>query len=1025
MLALLIRRSLRHPLLVVILAALLLMYGAATLLRAKYDVFPEFVPAQATLQTEAPGLLAEDVERLVTQPLENAINGGANIAEVRSDSIQGLSVITVIFDEGTDIFRDRQLLAERVTEAATSLPTGIGTPTLGPMTSSTMDLLKVGFTSDTLSPVELRTLIEWTVRPRLLSVAGVARAIVYGGGRREIQIALKPERLAVLHLGVNQVLTAAQDAIGIRGSGFVDTPTQRLLIRAVADNHTPDSIAASVVTQREGGNITLGEVADVSYAAEPAFGDAHVQGRPEVLLSMGSQYLSNTLDVTERVEAALRDLQPMLQARGVTVYPALHRPATFIEVALKSMRTALLYGALLVVLVLIVFLRSWRTALISFITIPLSLLFAVLVMQRLGWTINTMTLSGLAVALGVVVDDAIIDVENILRRLRQAQQLKPVTTMEAIIFNASIEVRRPIVLATLIVGLVFVPILMLPGLQGSFFAPMAAAFLLATAGSLLIALTVTPALCLLLLRVHAHEYEPRWLRRLKLAQHSVLQRTHRAGPVLVATSLLLGAVALLYANTFGRELMPMFREGHLVVQLFGPTGTSLAETLRVGDHIARQALQIPGVATVSQQAGRAEAGEDTWEPSRSEFHIELKPGLAASQEIKIQQALHALLADFPGFSSEVLTFLGDRISESISGETAAVSVNVFGPDLDQLDMAAQQVRTVLQSLPDAGEVQLDTAAELPTLQVRAIPAQLSALGLRNVEVLDAVQMAYAGNTIGQVYEGNQALTVRMNLGSQAPRDPEDMGRLLLHDATGRDVSLAAVADIDLVSSRGIISHQGGQRRQVVNLNPATSDVVGFVTRAKQLLTGKLQLPPGVYYEFGGVAEEAGAASRQLLFNSGLAALCIVLLLLATFRSARAVLLILINVPFALVGGVLAVGLTTASLSIGTLVGFVTLFGISARNAIMLIAHYDHLLVEEGRRWSPQLALRGARERTTPILMTALVTALGLLPLALGSGEAGREIEGPMAVVILGGLISSTMLNLWVLPIIAARYLRAR
>jgi CzcA family heavy metal efflux pump len=1030
MLAALIRSSLRYPMLVVILAALLLAYGALTVLHAKYDVFPEFVPAQASIQTEAPGLLAEDVERLITQPLENVINGGANIASVRSDSIQGLSVITVSFTEGSDIFRDRQLLAERITEASRALPANTGVPTLAAMTSSTMDLLKVGFASDKLTPIELRSLVEWTVRPRLLAVPGVARAIIYGGGRREIEIAVNPLKLAALHLSISEVTAAASAAIGVRASGFIDTPTQRVLIRAQADAQTPQAIAATVITQRQGANVTLGDVAEVSYAAEPAFGDAHVQGRSGVLLSMGSQYLANTWDVTQRLEAALAELTPVLQAQGVTVYPALHRPATFIEVALKAMRNALLLGALLVVAILVLFLRSWRTALISFVTIPLSLLFAVLVMDHIGWTINTMTLSGLAVALGVVVDDAIIDVENILRRLRQVANMaanmvvntESLTALDAIILNASIEVRRPIVLATLIVGMVFLPIIMLPGLQGSFFVPMAAAFLLATFGSLLVALTVTPALCLLLLRVRADEHEPRWLRRMKLLQHRVFKRSRRLAQPLLMASLLLGMLAVLYASTFGRELMPTFREGHLVVHLFGPSGASLQEMTRIGDRITTQALQIPGIATVAQQVGRAEAGEDTWEPNRSEFHIELQSGLNAKQEIAIQHAMHELLDGFPGFQSEVLTFLGDRISESISGESAAVSVNVFGSDLEQLDATAEQVADIIKRVPGAADVQLDTTAQLPTMQVRPDAARLAAFGLRPTDVFDAVQVAYAGNTVGQVYAGNQAMAVRVSLKSTTLRDPEAIGQLLIRTPTGRDVPLSMLADIDLVISRGSISHENGQRRQVVNLNPQGSDVVGFVARAKQALAAQLKLPANTYYDFGGVAAEAQAASTQLVLNSSLAAIAIMVLLLVTFRSWRSVLLILINVPFALVGGVLAVALTGASLSIGTLVGFVTLFGISARNAIMLMAHYAHLIEHDGRRWSLQLALRGARERTTPILMTALVTALGLLPLALGSGEAGREIEGPMAIVILGGLISSTLLNLWVLPIIAARWL---
>lgn len=1023
MLAALIRCSLRFPVAVTVAAALLLGWGALQLIDGKYDVFPEFVPAQASLQTEAPGLLAEDVERLVTQPLENAINGGANIASVRSDSSQGLSLIEVSFDEGTDIFRDRQLLAERIAEVAPTLPAGVGTPVLGPMTSSTMDLLKVGFTSDRLTPIELRDLVEWTVRPRLLSVPGVARAIVFGGARREIQVAIDPERLRAYHLGINQVGTAVAAAIGVRASGFVDTPTQRVLMRASVANNTPAAIAATVLTQQAGANVLLSDVATVSYAGEPPFGDAHVQGQPDVLLSMGSQYLSNTLDVTHRLEMALAELKPMLDARGVNVYPALHRPATFIEVALSGMRNALLYGAALVVVVLVLFLRNWRTALISFLTIPLSLLFAVVVMQQMGWTINTMTLSGLAVALGVVVDDAIIDVENILRRLRQAMNRGSVSAIDAIILSASVEVRRPIVLATAIVGMVFLPILLLPGLQGSFFAPLAAAFLLATFGSLLVALTVTPALCLLLLRVHAAEHEPRWLRRLKLLQHRVLYGARRLGAPLLAASLLIGLLALGYAATFGRELMPMFREGHLVVQLFGPTGTSLSEMARVGDRIAQLALQIPGVATVSQQIGRAEASEDPWEPSRSEFHIELKPGLVAQQEIAIQDAMHELLDGFPGFQSEVLTFLGDRISESISGESAAVSVNVIGPDLEQIDAAAQQVAAVLKTVPDAGDVQLDASSQLPTMQVRLLPERLAAYGLRATDVLDAVQLAYAGNAVGQVYAGNQPLGVRITLNDANRRDPETVGRLLVHTPAGADVPLSLLAETDLVDSRGVISHEGGLRRQVVNINPGGDDVVGFVGNAQRAVQEQVKLPPGVYTEFGGVAAEAQAATRQLLINSGLAALAIVALLWVTFGRARSVALILVNVPFALLGGVLAVALTGGSLSIGTLVGFVTLFGISARNAIMLVSHYDHLLLGEGRRWSLALALRGARERLTPILMTALVTALGLLPLALGSGEAGREVEGPMAVVILGGLISSTLLNLWILPVIAARYLR--
>jgi CzcA family heavy metal efflux pump len=1023
MLTAIVRFALRFPVLIVTVAVIALIYGTSALFTAKYDVFPEFVPAQAELQAEAPGLAPEDVERLVTQPLENAINGGANIAAVRSESIQGLSVINVVFEEGTDIFRDRQLLAERVAEAAPLLPTGVKTPVLGPMTSSTMDLLKVGFTSQKLDPMQLRTLVDWTVRPRLLAVPGVARGIVFGGGRREIQIQVQPEKLRAYDISFADIATATAAATGIRGAGFIDTPGQRVLLADAGVASTPETLAQTVVSQKEGANVRLSDIATVAYAPEPRFGDARVQGEPDVFLSLASQYGANTLEVTRAVEAALAELAPVFRAQGVTVYPALHRPANFIEVALKNMRGSLLLGALLVAIVLIAFLRNWRTALISFVTIPLSLLVAVVIIGALGWTINTMTLGGLAVAVGVVVDDAIIDVENILRRLRRAAAERSVTALDAIVLNASIEVRRPIVLATFVVGLVFFPVLLLPGLQGSFFAPLAAAFLLATFASLLVALTLTPALALLLLRANLeHAAEPTWVRRLKLAHHSLLECVLPQATTWLWVSLAAGVVALALTTRFGAELMPEFREGHFVAQITGPGGLSLDEMGRVGERIARSMLAIKGVATVSQQIGRAESGEDTWGPNRCEFHIELAPDLPASEQARIENSLRDVLAQFPGLESEVVTFLGDRISESISGETASVSINVFGPDLDAIDQIGQQVADLVRKLPGAADVQFNAEADLPTMMIRPDAPRIAAFGLRPTEVFDAVELAYNGQTVAQVYDGNQSLAVRVLLDASARQAPEDIGQLLVKAPSGRSVPLSALADIQLDSGRSSIQHEAGQRRVVVTLNP-TGDVVGFVNNAQKTVAQGIKLPPGVFLQWGGAAEGARAAARDLALHSAIATVVIVMLLLIAFPDRRSVGLILVNVPFSLVGGVIAVALSGASLSIGSLVGFVTLFGISARNAIMLLSHYEHLVHAEGAHWNAFTALRGARERLTPILMTAVVTALGLLPLAWGAGEPGREVEGPMAIVILGGLISSTLLNLLLMPALAHRYLR--
>ncbi|MEJ0036003.1 MAG: efflux RND transporter permease subunit [Gammaproteobacteria bacterium] len=1025
MLAALVRASLRAPLLVVLAAVLVLIYGTTTLLRAKYDVFPEFVPAQAGVQVEAPGLAPEDVERLVTQPLENAINGGANLESIRSESIQGLSSINVTFTEGTDVFRDRQLLAERIAEAALSLPPGVKTPILGPMTSSTMDLLKLGFTSQSMSPMELRAFVDWTVRPRLLAVQGVARAIVYGGGRREIQIQVDPLKLATLGVALAEVVTAAQSATGVRGAGFVETATERVLLTSVAAARSPREIAEVVVTQRDGANVRLGDIANVIYAPEPPFGDSRIQGEPDVLVSTGSQYGANTLEVTRRVEAALAELAPMFEARGVKVYAGIHRPANFIEVALRHVRNALLIGALLVVALLVLFLRNWRTAVISFVTIPLSLLIAVVALNQLGYTLNTMTLGGLAVAIGVVVDDAIIDVENIARRVRLATEAERRSAFDALVLNASVEVRRPIVLATLVVGLVFFPILLLPGIQGSFFAPLAAAFLLATFASLIIALTLTPALALLLMRHGAHVVEPRWLRRLKVGQRRVVRRAIPHARTLLIGSVALGLIALAVVSRFGVELMPQFREGHFVAQLSAPAGVSLPEMTRLGERISRKILRIEGIDTVSLQVGRAEAGEDTWSPNRAELHIELKPDRPGAEQSRIEEALRDALKGFPGVQSEVVTFLGDRISESVSGETAAVQVNVFGPDLATLDRVAGEVAAQLRTVPGAADVQYQASADVPTLSVTPRADRLATFGLRPTDVLDSVTTAYAGTSVAQIYEGNQSTAIRVLLEDAARSDPQSVRDLLIRTPSGRLVPLAALADVSLESGRDSILHDHGQRRQVVTLNPTNRDIVGFVKQAKATIAEKVKLPADVYLEYGGSAEAASAATRDLMTHGAAAFVVIIALLMLEFGSWRTTALVLVNVPFALVGAVIAVAITGASLSIGTLVGFVTLFGISARNSIMLMSHYEHIVQVEGHRWNRVTALRGVKERVTPILMTAIVTALGVLPLAVGNGEAGQEVEGPMAIVILGGLVSSTLLNLFVMPAVAARYYVSR
>ncbi len=1011
---------------VIALAVGFICYGLFVTAHAKLDVFPEFVQPQATVQTEAPGLAPEQVEALITRPVENALNGAGGLDSIRSESIQGLSVVTAVFKEGTDIHLARQMLTERLAQLGGVLPAGVAAPKMEPLTSSTMDLLKFGLTSETLSPMALRTFADWTVRPRLLSVPGVAAVKVFGGEVRQLQIQIRPDRLLALGISVQDVASAAGAATGVRGAGFIETAAQRLVLQTEGQSLTTAQLGGIVVTQRDGRSIRLQDVANIVEGGEPKFGDALINGRPGVLMTTASQYGANTMEATRGVESALADLAPVFAAEGIHYTPALHRPATFIEIALRNMKTSLLLGAVLVAVVLLLFLLDFRTALISFTAIPLSLLAAVVVLDRFGVTLNTMTLGGLAAVLGVVVDDAIITVENILRRLRENLTLAPPRPLAGVVLNATLEVRNSVVHATFVVAMVFVPVLTMTGLQGKFFGPLGVAFILANLASLVVALTVTPALCFALLSRSKPHAEPGYLRQLKSLHRGALEKVSRWPKTIIAVALAAFVGALATLPFFGGEFLPDFREGHFVVGLTMAPGTSLTEMKRLGTEISAELLKIPQIQSVEEQIGRAEGGEDTWGTHRGEMHVELKPTAGEDQE-KVQDAIREVLAKFPGVQTEVLTFLGDRIGETISGETAQVVVNIFGEDLDVLDKKANEVAAALNKVPGAADVQVSAPPGAPRLLIKLRPERLTQFSFRPVEVLEAVRTAYQGDVVAQTYEGEKVFDVEVILEPAARQLPERIGDLLVSNPQGARLPLKQLADISLTTGRYAILHDGARRRQTITCNPAGRDVASFVAAAQQRIAAQVKFPAGVYAEFSGAAQEQKQAQTELLLHSLAATAGIILLLAIVFRKASHLLLVLANLPFALVGGVLAIFLVgyfgegRGSLSLGTLVGFVTLFGITMRNSIMMISHFEHLVIEERRPWGMETALRGATERLIPILMTALVTALGLLPLAIGSGEAGREIEGPMAIVILGGLVTSTFLNLLVLPTLALRY----
>ncbi len=1019
MLTSIVRWSLRFRGIVVALACALLGYGIYSLTQAKYDVFPEFAPPQVSIQTEAPGLSPEQVEVLVTQPIENAINGVAGIATLRSGSIQGLSVITVVFEPSSDIYRDRQVVAERLTGLASSLPQGVKSPLITPLTSSTSVVLNLGLTSDTKSLMSVRTVADWIVRQRLLAVPGAAKVSVFGGEVRQVQVQFDPQRLIQHGLTVDDILTASRRATGIRGAGFIDTVNQRLVLQSEGQSLTSDQIAKTVVLHESGSNLTLGEVAQVKDAPEPRIGAAAVMGKPGVVLVVSGQLGTNTLEVTRSLERALAELRPALDEQGIALYPNLFRPATFIETALHNVRTSLIIGAVLVVVVLVLFLFNFRTAAISCTAIPLSLLAAVVVIERLGFSINTMTLGGLAIAIGEVVDDAVIDVENILRRLRENRALQVPRPAFDVVLDASIEVRGAVVYATFAVVLVFMPVITMSGLGGRIFAPLGFAYILAILASLLVALTVTPALCLLLLgsrELPAHD--PPVVAWSKRHYHSLLTSIERRPRIAIAAVVIFVAFALALIPYLGSSFLPELREGHFVIHMSAIPGTSLQESLRTGRQITRALLKLPYVRSVDQRAGRAEASEDVWGTHYSEMDVALDP--KQPHQERAQAQIRDVLARTPGLYSSVKTFLTERVEETLSGYTAAVVVNVVGNDLDVLDQQSRVIADLLQNVRGAREVQVQSPPGMPHVVVRLRQADVARWGLDPVEVLDAISAAYQGERVGQLYEGNRVFDVGVILQPEDRNSISAIGNLPLRTAGGSYIQLKQVAGIHESSGRYIVLHQGARRIQAITCNVVGRDLTSFVADAQKKIAG-LKMPAGVYVEFSGSAAAQAQSRRDLLVHSALAGFGILLLLSVVMANYRNLLLVLANLPFALVGGVIAAFITGGVLSIGSLVGFVTLFGITLRNSIMMISHYEHLVSVEGMTWGWETAIRGAMERLAPILMTALVTGLGLLPLAIGSGAPGREIEGPMAIVILGGLFTSTALNLLILPTLALRY----
>ena len=1022
---------------VVALSVLLLIVGFRVIPATPMDVFPEFSPLLVEIQTEAPGLSAIEVESLVSTPIENALNGVKGMKIMRSKSVLGLSSVVLIFQEGAELMSARQLVQERLLTLTGQLPALARTPVVLSPLSSTSRVMKIGVWSDKLSQTEMTTLIRWSVRPRLMSIPGVANVAIWGQRDRQLQVLVNPEKMRDYRLTLADIIRVTQDATMPAAGGFIETPNQRLSVTHMPAVRTTDDLRSVPITYRSvsagqqngltqapvsgmASPLTIGAVADVVEGHQPPIGDAVINDQPGLLLIVEKQLGANTLQVTRDVEKAVEALRPGL--KDVNLDTTIFRPATFIELSLENLKKALIWGCILVAIILVLFLFEWRTALISLTAIPLSLVMAALVLYWRGATLNTMIIAGLAIALGEVVDDAIIDVENVLRRLRQNEASGNPSPAWRVVLEASLEVRSAVVYATIIVVLVFIPVFFLEGLAGAFFRPLAVSYVLAVSASLAVALIVTPALSLMLLpraskQDHRETRFAQWLKRMyRQSLPSLLVRPR----LLIAGLVVIFLVTGVAVTRLGEEFLPHFQEYDFLMHWVEKPGTSLEAMQRITARASRELRAVPGVRNFGSHIGRAEVADEVVGPNFTELWISLDPKVNYEPTVaKVQ----SIVDGYPGLYRDLLTYLKERIKEVLSGGSGAIVVRLYGANLDVLRAKAAEIGAAIAEVAGVTNLQVEPQVEIPQVEIRVKPDAALRFGLTPGDIRRAAMTFVRGTKVGEIYEDQKIFDVTVWSDDKWRTDLSSLGRILVDAPLGGKVPLADVADLRIAPTPNIIQHENASRRIDISCNARGRDL-GSVARDIEQRVRAIRFDPGYHPELLGEYAARQASQNRLLALSALSLGGILLVLFTDFRSLRLTALVFASLPFALVGGVASTFLTGGILSLGSLVGFVTVLGIAARNGVMLVSHYRHLVEQEGEEFGRSMIVRGSEERLVPILMTAAATALALLPIALGGNKPGHEIEHPMAVVILGGLFTSTLLNLFVMPALSLRFAKS-
>lgn len=1011
-----IKFSLTNRLFVLVGAVLLLVGGIYTTARMEVDVFPDLNAPTVVVMTEAKGMAPEEVERLVTFPVETAVNGATDVRRVRSSSTTGFSVVWVEFDWGTDIYRARQIVSEKLAVVGESLPPTVGNPTLGPQSSILGEVMILGLTADSTSMQDLRTLADWTIRPRLLSMGGVAQVTVLGGDIKEYQILLSPDKMRHYGVGLDEVMAAANDMNTNAAGGILYEFGNEYIIRGILSTDRVEALGKTVVKRVGSVPVTLENIAEIKVGAKaPKLGTASHRAKDAVLMTVTKQPATSTLDLTEKLDAAVADLRPSLPA-DVQIASDIFRQQRFIDSSIDNIRKSLYEGGVFVVIVLFLFLMNVRTTLISLVTIPLSLLVSILTLKFMGLTINTMSIGGMAIAIGSLVDDAIVDVENVYKRLRENRRLPEAerrTTLQ-VVFNASREVRMPILNSTFIIVVSFVPLFFLTGMEGRMLRPLGIAFITALFASTLVALTLTPVLCSYLLgrdRRERLDRDPFVVRHLQRWYKTALEWTLRRKRLVLGSLAVLLAVALGLFFSLGRSFLPAFNEGSFTINVSTLPGISLEESDAIGRRTEELLLSVPEIQTVARKTGRAELDEHALGVNTSEIEAPFELGKRSKDEVLAE--IRSKLKTLPGVNVEIGQPISHRIDAMLSGTQANIAIKLFGTDLNRMFSIGNSIKTEIQGVEGIADLNVEQQIERPQLQITPRREMLAKYGVTPAEFAEMVDVYLAGATVSQVYEGNRSFDLTVKVDDASRRTMDDIRNLTV-DAAGAKIPFSEIADIRSAAGPNTINRENVSRKIVISANVAGRDLQGVVDDIRRIVGEKITLPEGYRIEYGGQFESAQAASRTLLLTSIMSIAVIFLLLFAQFRDLRQSAVVLLNLPLALIGGVFALFFTDGIVSIPAIIGFISLFGIATRNGMLLIDRYNELR-REGLPLR-EAVLHGSLDRLNPILMTALTSALALIPLALGGELPGNEIQSPMAKVMLGGLLTSTLLNGFIIPI---------